>query len=48
MYMTELIYSNRRGKWLNDLTFCPGVPGAPGGQIHGSGVGSISADPLAH
>lgn len=36
------------GQKKKGLTFWPGVPGAPGGQIHGSGVGSISADPLAH
>lgn len=32
------------------LTFMPGTPGGPGGQTHGSGVGSrsMSPGPLAH
>lgn len=29
-------------------TFIPGVPGGPGGQMQGSGVGSMSPAPLSH
>lgn len=30
------------------FTIIPGVPGGPGGQMQGSGVGSMSPGPLAH